>query len=107
MYVTVVDYFNKHPTYVVTNDLMRDHRLAFLADHVFVRWRNSLLMNFRFQGWRKPGTLTRNLLRNEPQVHAREIPFANSRRRWHIPATDDISWLCLPTALHDGRPGQQ
>jgi len=38
----------KNPAYVVTNDLMRDHRLAFLEPRPFVRWRSTQIVHFDF-----------------------------------------------------------
>ena len=44
---TVVE--NRSSTaYVVTNDLMRDHRLAFLEPRPFIRWRTTQVMHFDF-----------------------------------------------------------
>ena len=45
MYATVNE--GRHRTArVVTNDLMRDHRLAFLEPRPFIRWRNSQVIRF-------------------------------------------------------------
>lgn len=40
IYATVHQGRKKH-AYVVTNDRMRDHRLAFLEPRPFLRWRNA------------------------------------------------------------------
>jgi hypothetical protein len=37
---------------------------------------------------------------NQPNLHMREIQFSSSSGRWHFPAVDDISWLCLPTEMN-------
>lgn len=45
MFLTVAE-GRKKPAYVVTNDLMRDHKLAFMEPRPFYRWRMSHVMNF-------------------------------------------------------------
>ena len=47
--------------YVVTNDLMRDHRLAFLEPRPFIRWRTTQVMHFDFSKAGKQ-TLVGNLI---------------------------------------------
>ena len=45
MYVTILEGREKH-AYVVTNDLMRDHKLAFMEPRPFSRWRMTHVVNF-------------------------------------------------------------
>lgn len=45
MMVTVLE-GRKSPAFVITNDLMRDHKLAFLEPRPFTRWRMTHVMNF-------------------------------------------------------------
>lgn len=45
MFVTVQEGRKKH-AYVVTNDLMRDHKLAFMEPRPFTRWRMTHIVNF-------------------------------------------------------------
>jgi hypothetical protein len=47
MYATVYEGRSK-PALVVTNDLMRDHKLAFTDPKMFMRWRTSQIMYFGF-----------------------------------------------------------
>lgn len=47
MYATVNEN-RKKMAYVVTNDLMRDHRIAFLEPRPFVRWRTTQVIHFDF-----------------------------------------------------------
>jgi hypothetical protein len=45
MYSTLC--YENHPTpYVLTNDLMRDHRLSVFASIPFVRWRSSQIVYY-------------------------------------------------------------
>ena len=48
MFVTVMEGFNERPGYVITNDLMRDHKLAFMEPRPFTRWRMSHVTHFEF-----------------------------------------------------------
>ena len=105
MYVSVVDAHRNSPVFVVTNDLMRDHNSELFDDNLFFRWRNSLIMHFK---------ITRKLAKdaddndlfgctvdlNEPSMHSRELQLSDCGR-WHIPAADDISWLCMPTSFRN------
>eukprot|EP00597_Dinobryon_sp_UTEXLB2267_P008096 CAMPEP_0170085454 /NCGR_PEP_ID=MMETSP0019_2-20121128/20323_1 /TAXON_ID=98059 /ORGANISM="Dinobryon sp., Strain UTEXLB2267" /LENGTH=619 /DNA_ID=CAMNT_0010301903 /DNA_START=397 /DNA_END=2256 /DNA_ORIENTATION=- len=47
MYSTIYE-GRQTPAFVVTNDLMRDHKLAFLEPRPFIRWRTSHIVYFGF-----------------------------------------------------------
>jgi hypothetical protein len=49
------------PVYVVTNDLMRDHRISFLEPRAFFRWRTSQVVYFTIEReWKDFTTLFDN-----------------------------------------------
>jgi hypothetical protein len=89
------------PAFVITNDLMRDHRLAFLEPRPFIRWRTTHVMNFCFSKAvtnDNPNPATYII---EPGKYSREIQATQQKElgfltdRWHIPASDRRAWLCL------------
>ena len=45
LYATVAPNRN---SFAVTNDLTRDHRLAFLESRMYMRWRNNHIIHFDF-----------------------------------------------------------
>lgn len=95
IYATVTE-GRKSPAFVVTNDLMRDHRLAFLEPRPFIRWRTTQVMSFTFSGAVKDDSCDPDLTINEPGKYSREIQQSEVNR-WHIPAADRRAWLCLTT----------
>ncbi len=95
MYAAVLEN-RKKPAFVVTNDLMRDHRVAFLAPRPFIRWRMSHVVHFDFSsGVDDYSNSVPECFLYEPSRFSREIQRTGPSGRWHIPATDKPGWLCL------------
>jgi hypothetical protein len=85
--------------YVVTNDLYRDHKIAFLEPRPFIRWRMSQVVFFNIDIDAKP---KEEVTLYAPGEFAREIQRAdgvdfNGHTRWHIPSIDRNVWLCIGT----------
>ena len=95
MYCTVNE-GRKSSSYVVTNDLMRDHRLAFLEPRPFLRWRSNQVLHFEFSKGATNESPNPDVFLIEPERFPREIQRTENGR-WHIPATDTRAWLCLDT----------
>ena len=93
IFVTVTEN-RKKPAYVITNDLMRDHRLAFLEPRPFLRWRTTQIVHFDFSRAVEAGVSDPETFFREPGKFSREIQ-RTSQKRWHLPATDKRAWLCL------------
>jgi pentatricopeptide repeat protein len=89
--------------YVVTNDLMRDHRLAFLEPRPFIHWRTTQVMSFSFSKPVKEDSDHPETFIINPAKYSREIQMSQDMEqgcltdRWHIPASDRRAWLCLTT----------
>ena len=99
IFITVTEN-RKKPAYVITNDLMRDHRLAFLEPRPFLRWRTTQIVHFDFSKAVEAGTSDPETFFREPAKFSREIQ-RTSNKRWHLPATDKRAWLCLDLDNHD------
>ena len=95
MYCTVSE-GRKSSSYVITNDLMRDHRLAFLEPRPFLRWRSNQVLHFEFSRGATDENPNPDVFLIKPEKFPREIQRTENKR-WHIPATDTRAWLCLDT----------
>lgn len=84
---------NPLPSYAITNDLMRDHRLAFLEPRLFLRWRTSMVMPFDFSSAIDNNHTNPNVYIQEPSKFSREIQLTDNGR-WHFPSVDSRGWLC-------------
>jgi len=120
VYATIYE-GRKKPAYVVTNDLMRDHKIAFIEPKPFLRWRSSQIIYFALSKacdvdyGRSNGNASRIVSRcddnstsksdadrlpevylYEPGNFSREIQQSvdGNRLRWHIPAVDRSVWMC-------------
>jgi hypothetical protein len=113
MYATVNE-GRTNQAYVITNDLMRDHKLAFRntsnSNICFSRWRESTIMHFDFSHaveMNKPDTNKPDVMLVQPSYVTREMQYtsrnASSRRlgRIHIPAADRSSWGCFSLDSRD------
>ena len=45
MYSTIIE-GRSNLSYVITNDMMRDHKLAFMEPRPFLRWQRTQVINF-------------------------------------------------------------
>jgi proteinaceous RNase P len=61
MYATVFEGRSK-PAFVVTNDLMRDHRLAFMEPRPFIRWRSTHIINFDINKFNDTVSLSKRII---------------------------------------------
>jgi len=100
LYATIYE-GRKRPALVISNDLMRDHKVAFIEPKPFLRWRNSQIIYFGLskaveeQKIKEEGNPSVYL--HEPGNFSREIQGPQGGR-WHIPAVDRSLWLCLSAA---------
>ena len=84
----------KSPSYVITNDLMRDHRLAFLEPRAFFRWRSNQVIHFEFNKAAVFDQPDPEIYLIPPENFPREIQRTENKR-WHIPCVNKKSWMCL------------
>ena len=80
------------PGYVVTNDMMKDHKISFENQRLFQRWRMNAIIHFRmrFDEEKNMEQYAQILL---PDTFTYEMQ--QSSRRKHIPSVDERLWLCL------------
>lgn len=82
IFATVNEGRSRHAN-VITNDLMRDHKLAFMEPRPFLRWRNAHVSLY-------------DLVDNSPRVQIRD-PGMKRLQHWHQPyirASTDTSFAC-------------
>jgi len=114
----------KRPVFVVTNDLLRDHRLALLEPRVFQKWKNVSLVRFMFefpvpasatkdpeQFFAKGGKLPRFWVDHSPDcsVEIQQSIKSNltgemqrESMTWHIPILPDaVDWLCCRLSTYE------
>eukprot|EP01034_Spumella_vulgaris_P023915 gene23915-30194_t len=107
----------RSPAFVITNDLMRDHKVAFPEARTFMRWRTSQVVYFGLSSAVTEATEENNEQQQQQQHRddlsdlygedvpeaflygpgdfSREIQHSEATDRWHIPAVDRSHWLCL------------
>jgi len=83
-----------HGLRVVSNDLMRDHRLALLDQRPFLRWKTTQMIRFDLSHPHQLAAMNNSQWR-EPQVYLQEtVPFSaeiqssrtpDGNTTWHIP----------------------
>ncbi|KAL7569176.1 hypothetical protein ACA910_017002 [Epithemia clementina (nom. ined.)] len=92
---------------LVTNDQMRDHRLALLEPRPFRRWTSCHIVNFAIDGYLEDEWETgRGIRLFPPTVFSREIQsnaLPTGRKVWHFPVTgwDEPLRLCISIAPGD------
>lgn len=118
LYATVTE-GRKEPAYVVTNDMIRDHRLAFTDEESYMRWKAAHMLHFDVfhpaeASSSSAGDETEDSGRRsiepangiaeapfvyliKPDNFSREMQRGPRRGYWHIPAVDRRVWLCLNT----------
>ena len=108
MYATVSNERDSR-AYVVTNDLMRDHKVAFSpskkhSDACFKRWRENTIIHFDFSKAAEKEHPSPAVILVEPSPVTREMQTVTQKRdksggkfpnRIHIPAVDRSSWGCF------------
>jgi len=110
MFATVSDGGDTR-AHVVTNDLMRDHKVAFSpsqkhSDACFKRWRESNIIHFDFSKAAEKEHPTPEVILVEPSPVTREMQTISNTnqtgakfpKRIHIPAVDRSSWGCFSLA---------
>jgi len=96
MYASVA--FDASPAMVISNDMMRDHRLALLASRPFYRWRNTQIVGYGFK-WPEDEVKRNDILDfsfHFPPVFSSEIQ-KTANGAWHFPSSqpENKEWLCL------------
>eukprot|EP00606_Chrysophyceae_sp_TOSAG23-5_P001513 GSChrysophyteH2.ASY1.ANO1.760.1 assembled CDS len=108
MYATVSNERDSR-AYVVTNDLMRDHKVAFSpsqkhSDACFKRWRENTIIHFDFSKAAEKEHPSPAVILVEPSPVTREMQTVTQKgdksggkfpNRIHIPAVDRSSWGCF------------
>jgi hypothetical protein len=99
------------PARVVSNDQMRDHRLALLEPRPFLRWKTSQLVRFNLSHAYEPDRLAAGEI-TPPEFQLRRPPAyspeiqrsvaADGRRVWHIPVKAAVEAPEPPEPLHLG-----
>lgn len=108
------------PCYIVSNDLSRDHKIAFPDSSTFARWR---LTQCTYIDLYRDDTLMSNSVDSEMFIYEpglsrlmhvtsvlliwdlgtfsrlmqKNMQPSDGAIRWHIPAVDRTSWLCAAT----------
>lgn len=87
---------------LVTNDQMRDHKLALLEPRLFRRWKGSHIVKYKIQPYQENEWETRQVDFAPADFFSREIQVNEasgpmSGRAWHIPVTtwDHNERLCI------------
>lgn len=122
MYSTIIE-GRSQLSYVVTNDMMRDHKLAFMEPRPFLRWQMTQVINFDLSKAIESHVHDVDVILNDPRefsqtmsiewlffvyikiIYKRRssvvtVPFSREIQetgsgRLHIPSLDDDTWLCL------------
>eukprot|EP01038_Epipyxis_sp_PR26KG_P004312 gene4312-6110_t len=90
---------SSNPIFVITNDLMRDHKIAFMEPRPFIRWRSSSIIYFKISSAVTPLSYSPTVSFEEPGKYSQEIQVSNSKR-WHVPCIDRRGiWLCMNSDL--------
>ena len=100
------------PLYVVTNDMIRDHKTAFQSLRVYSRWKGQHLIPYHITTeshgmdivFHMPGKCNGTYLKKDrfrtvlcvfiSDNYSREIQ-RSANGFWHIPSTDNNAWLCF------------
>lgn len=94
----------KESAYVVTNDMIRDHRLAFSDAKSYMRWKAAHMLHFDVLKPLEESTANATspapaeppfVSLIKPDNFSREMQRGELRGYWHIPAVDRRVWLCL------------
>eukprot|EP00760_Papus_ankaliazontas_P038941 PhM_4_TR9428/c0_g1_i1/m.67293/K18213/PRORP; proteinaceous RNase P len=93
LYAAVFHTTPTRPTFVVTNDLMRDHHYNLLSQRSFTRWRDTCRVTYKIY---PPGTMAQLTF---PSVHSTRMQFAQKSARWHVPVLKP--GLSLPKPGHE------
>jgi hypothetical protein len=85
---------------LVTNDQMRDHRLALLEPRLFRRWSSSHIVNYNISMYEKNEWEDRDVCLFPADFFSREIQsnsLIEGGRVWHLPVAEwgDYDRLCI------------
>lgn len=88
------------PAYVITNDLMRDHRIIFAKESklTFSRWRANRIIHFDFSRAVTNTNDSPDVMLTAPGTYSREIQISRTQGQEqyiHIPIQDRSGVLCL------------
>ena len=76
---------------VLSNDLMRDHRLELFDPRLFRRWTASHIVNYNFTAFVNDECVDPEVGFSTPDFFSHEIqanPSTNGDTTWHIPVSD-------------------
>lgn len=83
--VATVAYDNL-PVLVVSNDLMRDHRLALLPEVPFLRWKRTQIIHYRFTRPGYEGLQCKPVIElRPPPPFTRDVQKCRQKNVWHLP----------------------
>jgi len=84
---------------VISNDLMRDHRLEMLEPRLFRRWYSNVMVNYNFTGFVDGECPSAEIGFHSPDFFSREIQGNEGPGEsmvWHFPiAETEDNWFCL------------
>ena len=86
-------------SYVITNDLMRDHHFSLLSKRQFLQWkeRHGISFDFKYQKqniskrFQKPN----NTIITYPLSYSHRIQYDYNKRIWYFPTIKDEYWISI------------
>lgn len=89
---------SKNNSYVITNDLMRDHHFTLLSKRCFLQWKERHCISFDFK-YPKQNSCKRfqnpnNIIIKYPLSYSYRIQYDYNKRIWYLPANDN-HWISI------------
>ena len=85
--------------HLISNDQMKDHKLAMLEPMLFRRWYSNHIVNFNFPAFYGSECMDKNIGFSPADTFSREIQYnkaADGTDVWHFPISDQQDvWFCL------------
>eukprot|EP00760_Papus_ankaliazontas_P015572 PhM_4_TR16593/c0_g1_i1/m.104377/K18213/PRORP; proteinaceous RNase P len=91
LYAAVHHWKADRPTYIVSNDKMRDHHYNMLSQRSFVRWRDTCRVTFNIMAPGMKASL------KFPAGYSSCLQKDETTQRWHVPVASegyDVTWYC-------------
>jgi len=94
---------------LISNDQMRDHKLALLEPMLFRRWYSNHIVNYNFAAFVDGECTHPEIGFRVADFFSREIQGNKTKRgiAWHFPIADtEDEWLCVRIPYQKGSPTQ-
>ena len=95
---------------LISNDQMRDHKVAMLEPRLFRRWYSNFIVNYRFEGFVGGGAVSHDIDFAPADFFSREIQGNITSDRsiaWHFPIEEtEDEWFCIRIPRVDGRANE-